>query len=71
MILLRHVLEGKKKLLPLIQAQSIPKIPRFAEINISKLWNEIKEDPMFGQFFPDAYLVTKKVPDRTFFFTTS
>ena len=69
MVFLKGVLSGEKKLLKIQEAKAIPKIPKYGEIDVHKLWNEIKVDESVSVYFLDAYLQEKYVPDRTYFFT--
>lgn len=69
MTFLRKVLDGRKKLLIVKNTQAIPIIPRFAEINVSKLWKEIKVDQSFQLYFSDSFIDGERIPDRTYFFT--
>ena len=67
MLFLRAVINGRKRLLKVRSAVAIPKIPKYGEIDVRKLWNEIKSDAVFSEYFPDTYLQGNYVPDRTYF----
>lgn len=63
------MLNGTKNLLKVKNTQAIPQVPRLAEIDTKKLWNEIRGDKTFSSYFPDSYCKNGNVPDRTYFFT--
>lgn len=67
----RDVLKRERKLLKVSEAQSIPNIPKYPEINVKSLWNEIKEDKNFQAYFPKSMLQSQVIPDRTYFFTVN
>lgn len=71
LIFLREVFKGEKSLLKIEQAKQIPKIPRIAEINIKKLWDEIKKDQALFRYFPNVNAIKGNVPDRNYFFTVN
>lgn len=66
---LKSVLNGKKKLMKITQIVGIPDIPRIKEINSSIIWNDIKNDAVIGNYFPDILLATDRTPDRTYMFS--
>lgn len=68
-VFLKEILNGTKSLLKLDQIKTIPRIPKYAEIDVKKFWNEIKTDNSFNQYFPSVFMNEKRVPDRTYFFT--
>lgn len=65
MLFFRDILRGHRKLLKVAEAQSIPKIPKYCEIDVRKLWNEIKVDLNFQTYFPSSMLENRTIPDRT------
>lgn len=69
LIFLRSVLEGKKSLLKLSETPQIPGVPKIAEIDIRKMWGEIKGQQKMAKYFPDIYQKDTYVPDRKYFFT--
>ena len=66
---LKGVLNGSKNLLEIKETQAIPQIPRYAEIDTKKMWDEIRGDNKFSRYFPDSYCLNGNVPNRTYFFT--
>lgn len=71
MIFLKAVLSGEKLLLKIKDVQVMPKIPKYAEIDIKKLWGEFKTDDRFKAYVLNIYLRPNYVPDRSFFFVIS
>lgn len=66
---LRDVLSGAKKLLKLAEIEGLVELPRFREINITKLWNELKGDKKISAYVPNSCLDKKTIPNRDYFLT--
>ena len=68
---LRGVLQGQKKLFRLNEIKIMDNIPRYPEIDLSNIWENVKQNDKIQLFFPDTYLNQKKPPYRTFLLTVS
>jgi len=66
---LKGVLTGLKNLLRLKEITMLEKIPRFTEIHVPTLWDQLKEDKLIVTYFPDSFVTRKRVPDCHFLFT--
>ena len=47
----------------------IPPVPRIPEINAEAIWNDIKQEQNITKYFPEIYVTSVRVPDRTYLFT--
>ena len=59
-------LEGKKIMLKLSQVRHV-KVPKYQELSVLNLHEEVLSDPEIRMYFPDS-LPKGKLPDREFFF---
>lgn len=66
---LRAILAGTKKLLKMSEVKSQEYIPHYPEINVKKLWEELKSLTSLNIYFPDICVSGSAVPDRTYFLT--
>ena len=51
---LKDVLQGKKKLLKMAEVRFI-NAPLFDEIAVKHLYNDVVQQPLMGDYFPDAF----------------
>ena len=49
----RKILQGEKKLLPLVEVKHCVNFPKESEVSARILWNSVKADPQVMQFMPD------------------
>lgn len=68
---MKDVLAKKKLLMKVAEITGIPEIPRIPEINAELIWSDIKKEPQITAFFPDVYVTSIRVPDRTYMFSFS
>lgn len=66
---LKSVLIGDKNLLFVKETYQVDKIPRYPEIHVPTLWNDLKADQKIVKYFPDSFVTKKRIPDRTFMMT--
>lgn len=66
---LKAVLAGDKKLLKSRDIKFNGHIPRYAELHVPSLWDEVKRLPTVHPYFPDSFVKLKRVPNRDFLFT--
>ena len=69
LVFLKDVLSKRKELMKMNQITGIPQIPRIPEINCQLIWNEVKYISEISKFFPDIYINSIRIPDRTYLFT--
>ena len=65
---LKQFLRGEKKLLKYDELRGTDKIPRFPELSVQSIWNEVKDKPDINVYFPDNCVSKCKLPDRTYMF---
>ena len=63
----RDVLEGKKELLKITDAQHI-NWPAYDEVSVKKLWPEFREREEVSKYFPE-YIPDGRQIDKNYFFT--
>lgn len=66
---LREVLAGRKKLASLASVRIQDHVPHYPQINLKELWNSLKVINEMKAFFPDAYINSERIPDRTYLLT--
>lgn len=50
------------------QLKGINRIPRLPELNTADIWREVKKSTEFAIYFPDAYVIRDKIPQRDYLF---
>ena len=63
---LKKILKNEKRLLKLSEVNHI-KVPLFEELNVAKLYEHYKSNPLLEPYLPDRYAKGRQI-DRTFFF---
>lgn len=66
---LKSVLKGDKSLLFTRDVQLSPKLPRYPEIHVPTLWEDLKKDSTVSQYFPNSFIHKKRMPDRNYLLT--
>ena len=64
----KDVLSGRKSLLKVTQIAGVPDVPRIPQINAETIWNDIKHENTIIQYFPEIYVNSARIPDRTYMF---
>ena len=65
---LKKVLSGQKRLLRHAELKPATYVPRFYEINVREIWNEVKGREDIQPYFPDSFVTMKRVPERPYLF---
>ena len=67
---LKDVLAKRKSLMKVSEITGIPEIPRIPDINAEMIWKDIKKKAQIIAYFPDSYVNSVRVPDRTHFLSS-
>ena len=64
---IRAILQNKKKVLKTTELIKI-NIPRYEELSVRNLYDDVMKDPDVSQYLPDLEQNSSKLPEREFFF---
>lgn len=71
MSFLKKFLKGEKELLKQQQLVIMPKLPKVNEIDVKSIWEDIKQDKTIQKYFPNSFIIGKRIPGRVYMFTVS
>ena len=65
---LKDFLAGNKQMLKKKDTRDQKHIPKYPELHVPSLWNEVKNLKNIAIYFPDSFIYQKRIPNREYLF---